>query len=102
MGRSQVIWSRNAQDDLALIATYIARTASVEIADKVVQRLYGAMYLAAHFPLLYPQHRELLGNPRKVTVLSLAMYYEILPRKQGIRVLRILHSRRDLRRVWRL
>lgn len=93
-----VVISDPARDDLDEIWDYVAREASLEIADFVIARLYEAMYRAAEQPNLYRRRPEYAGKPRRVNVFSYAIFYDDLQDADGIFVWRIVHARRDLPR----
>jgi len=93
----RITLSRPARDDLDAIWDYLAQEASPEIADFVIARIFAAMNAAAEHPFLYPT-TEFRGKPRRVNVFEYAVFYE--PQNgEGIFVLRIIHGRRNLKKV---
>lgn len=91
---SHVVISDPARDDLDGIWDHLAQTASPEIADLIISRLYEAMYRAAERPLLYRKRRELNGHPRRINVFRYAIFYEA--EDGGIFIWRVVHGSRDL------
>jgi plasmid stabilization system protein ParE len=100
MAPERIILSRPASDDLDRIWDYLTSTASPEIADFVIARLFEAMNRAAEHPLMYrcTKHR---GGPRRINVFEYAIFYEPQAEAEGIVVWRITHGRRDLARLIR-
>jgi plasmid stabilization system protein ParE len=39
------------------------------------------------------------GRPRRVNVFEYAIFYDPLPQRDGIRILRVIHGRRDIARL---
>jgi len=101
MPAAHVVISDPARDDLDEIWDYVALDSSPLIADFIVARLYEAMYRAAERPLLHRKRPEYTGRPRRINVFSYAVFYDPLPDAAGIFVWRIVHGRRDLRRIVR-
>jgi toxin ParE1/3/4 len=99
MAATRIIRSDPANDDLDRIWDYVASTGSPEIADFVIARLFEAMHRAAANPKLYRERSEYRGRPRRINVFEYAIFYEALPEGDGIYVLRVIHSRRDIPRV---
>lgn len=64
----------------------------------MIARLYEAMARAAEHPSMYRQ-TEYRGRPRRINVFEYAIFYEPLPERDGIRIRRIVHGRRDLART---
>ncbi|HEY1632908.1 MAG TPA: type II toxin-antitoxin system RelE/ParE family toxin [Rhizomicrobium sp.] len=98
MPAARVAISDLAREDLDLIWDRVATEASAEIADFVIARLYETMYRAAERPRIYRKRTEYSGRPRRANVFSYAIFFEI-EADGGIYVLRIVHARRNLRRI---
>ena len=96
----RVVQSKSADNDLLDIWRYLAAEASPEIADFVIARLYEAITSAAEHPLMY-RRTEFRGRPRRINVFEYAIFYEPLPNREGIRVRRIIHGRRNIARLIR-
>lgn len=96
----RIVRSKSADNDLLDIWRYLAAEASPAIADFVIAHLYEAMTRAAEHPLMY-RRTEYRGRPRRVNVFEYAIFYEPLPDREGIRVRRIIHGRRDIARLIR-
>jgi plasmid stabilization system protein ParE len=100
MTPERIILSRPASDDLDRIWDYLTSSASAEIADFVIARLFEAMNRAAELPLMY-QRTKYRGGPRRINIFEYAIFYEPQQEGNGIVVWRITHGRRDLARLIR-
>src|SRR5689334_16040121 len=94
----RIVRSRSAENDLLDIWRYLANEASPAVADFVVARLYEAMTRAAEHPLMY-RRTEYRGKPRRINVFEYAIFYDPLPERDGIRVRRVIHGRRNIHRL---
>lgn len=94
-------WSNRAGKDLQKIKTYLQENASETVAAKVISRLYYAVdptrIQLERFPL-EPSLKK-FGNYRFIKVWSYKIIYEFTG--QQVIVHRIIHSKRDLKRLLR-
>ena len=94
----RVVRSKRAKHDLEAIYNYVAAEASLEVADLVMAALFEAMRRAAANPLMFRERPDLQGRPRRINVFTYAIFYDLLPNREGIYVLGIIHGRRDIPR----
>ncbi len=87
-----------ARIDLIDIWTYLADNASVDLADRIVGELHGAMERIAELPGI-GHIREDLGDDalRVVTVYKYLIIYRSEPRP--VHIIRVVHGARDVPRV---
>ncbi|MGR4865181.1 type II toxin-antitoxin system RelE/ParE family toxin [Caulobacter sp. LARHSG274] len=96
MSAPKVVKSREAQADFNRIYAWIAQDSGEARADTVLVRLDMAMLRLAKRPRLGPRRRDLRGDPHSFSVAPWLIIYEPLSDGDGILVLRILDSRRDI------
>jgi toxin ParE1/3/4 len=82
-----------AQDDLIEIWTYIAEDDETQ-ADALLGSIDQKLQLLAKRPLIGRERSELHPALRSVPLARYVIFY--LPDAEGIEVVRVLHSRRDL------
>lgn len=82
-----------AQDDLIEIWTYIAEDGEAQ-ADALLDSIDQKLQLLAKRPLIGRERSELNPALRSVPLGRYIIFY--LPDADGIEVVRVLHSRRDL------
>jgi len=81
------------------IWAYIARENAPSVADRVLDRIYGALELLAETPLIGRERIEFVGTPRSFSVRPFVIFYEPLSAGDGILVWRVIHGARDLGRL---
>jgi plasmid stabilization system protein ParE len=96
MSGPRVVKSREAQTDFNRLYAWIAQDSGEARADVVVARLDAAMRRLAKRPRLGPRRQDLQGEPHGFTVAPWLIIYRPFPDGDGVRVLRILDSRRDI------
>jgi toxin ParE1/3/4 len=96
---ARILRTPEAHQDLLNIWAYIARENATSVADRAVDRIYGALELLAETPLLGRERSEFTGTPRSFSVRPFMIFYEPLSEGDGILVWRIIHGARDLGRV---
>lgn len=96
---SKAIRSAKARRDLREIARYIAiDTQSIKTAERVIDDIDERIALCVQFPELGVLCPDLGSTVRRTVVSPYCIFYE--PTKQGIQVLRVIHSSRDIDRAW--
>jgi len=88
--------SARARKDLGDIWFYIAEQSTHEQADQVLSRIETAAQLLASRPHMGRPRSKLWEGMRSWPVGSYIIFYFPLP--DGIRILRVIHSRRDIPR----
>ena len=99
MAAPRILRSPEARQDLLDIWAYVAGEAAPALADSVLARLYGAMEVLAEAPLIGRERAEFPGSPRSIAVRPYVIFYTPLPEGDGIRVWRVIHGARNLRRL---
>jgi toxin ParE1/3/4 len=87
-----------ARRDLTEIYKYVARD-SLAAADHVYDSLLRTFLTLARNPLMGETRRDLEENLRMFTSGKYVVLFQ--PTQRGIRVVRVIHSARDLLEVWR-
>ena len=98
MASARAVRSPRAQRDLFSIWHYIAHENAPSIADAFLARLTDAMSFIASAPHIGRERPDLPGNLRSFSVRPYAIFYQIIPEGDGIVVVRVIHSARDLPR----
>ena len=92
----EVVYSPDSIGDLAEIWDYVAQDSPFQ-ADRLVNRFrFKLQYLARHNLLGRPRP-EPAGNCRSVPLGKYCIYYR--PISDGIELLRLIHSPRDIRQI---
>jgi toxin ParE1/3/4 len=89
-----LIFLPEALDDVRGIWQHLVETASVEVADKALDRIRVACLRYASQPELGQRRPELAPHIRFFTVRQLVVFYEPIP--DGIEVVQVIHGARDL------
>jgi toxin ParE1/3/4 len=97
-GRRQLIWSADADDDLALIWRSGAELWWNEVAEKHLFEIEYACERLLHDPLLGKERDELLVGLRSIPMRPHVIFY--LASKTGIEIVRVLHQRMDIESVF--
>jgi len=93
-----IIWSQAAKGDALVIWHHIAKTASPEIADKVLHEIEYAINRVKHEPQMGRLRLDVLsvkGGLRSVLVHPYTIFYRISDQISDIQIVRVLHERRD-------
>ena len=94
---SQYVLAPDAQEDIKEIADYVTRQ-SPQNAAKVVRKLYEQFDRLADFPGLGHTREELRNDSlRVIAVYNYLVVYD--PTTKPLKILRVVHGARDLRRV---
>jgi toxin ParE1/3/4 len=91
---AQVSLSVQAVRDLKEISKYIANQSNSANASAILRKIASAMQTNAIHPLSGRTRNELSEGLRSFSVAPYIVFYR--PLEDGIRVIRVLHSRRDL------
>ena len=96
---SSYVLSPQADEDIFEIWRYLYERGGDEIADRVESEIYAAFDALAQNPRIGHQRSDLTSYP----VLFFTVYsYMIVYRAQApLEIARVLHGRRDLRRIFR-
>jgi toxin ParE1/3/4 len=92
----QVIYSPDSIRDLADIWDYVAED-SVFQADRLIECFRSKLHYLARHNLLGRPRPELARNCRSVPLGKYCIYYR--PMEDGIELLRLIHSSRDIRQI---
>jgi toxin ParE1/3/4 len=92
----QVVYSPDSIEDLGGMWDYVAQD-SVLQADRLIARFRQKLEYLAHNNLLGRPRPELSANCRSVPIGKYCIYYR--PSLNGIEVLRLIHSSRDIRQI---
>jgi len=87
-----VVWSEEAEDDLAQIVDYIAEH-SPQAARKLAGRLRESVQPLADFPYLFRESERMPGCREIVAHPNYLVFYRILPNR--IRVEMVAHGHRN-------
>lgn len=89
-----------AVDDLFDVWSYIARD-SIEAADRVETSIYQACAFVAEAPLRGQNRKELSKLPLRFWIVQRYPNYIIVydPKTKPLQIIRILHGKRDLKRI---
>ena len=99
--RLRVVWSPAAKEDLITIWRYFERFASPEIADSVLHEIDRASERLIDHPLQWRLRMDIMpglkGGLRSVLVHPYTIFYQLQLAEDDIRIVRVLHERRDFR-----
>lgn len=100
--RNRLIWSRFAADDLRKIRRHYVRTASPEVADRIVREIDGVARRISRLPLTGRNRDELAPGLRSALARPYTIFYRIgrIGAAQ-VQIVRVLHERRDFYSVLR-
>ncbi len=98
MPRKRVRLTAAARRDLVEIARYVSERSGEERAAQLVRAIVRAAGSCARRPGIGRAHPELGDGVRSFLVKSWRLYYLVVT--DGVAVLRILHTRRDLASAW--
>jgi len=97
----RIVYSLDAERDLADLFDYIAQDSGVQRAELVLRRIERTLDTLADWPFIGRVRPELDGEPRSFSVWPWIVIYGPQPSGRGIYVWRVLDGRRDLPRVVR-
>ncbi|AMV37646.1 type II toxin-antitoxin system RelE/ParE family toxin [Planctomyces sp. SH-PL62] len=95
---NEPVISREALADLDEAWEYLARR-NPNTADRLLDRFFAAARMHAQFPLMGPSRDDISPGLRCFTARPYVAFYRV--EGENIVVLRVLHGRRDLKRVMR-
>jgi toxin ParE1/3/4 len=94
----RVVWAPKTKKDLRDVWRYYERVASPEIADKLLREINEAGQRLTDEALMWRARDEILPGLRSVLVHPYTVFYRL---NEGVvEVVRVLHERRDLARVF--
>ena len=88
-----------ARLDLYEIWEYVALKSPAS-ADKLLRRIYDAFDLLALNPQMGREQYHLAPNLRSFSVKPYIIFYEPLPDREGVEIVRVLHERQDRDRAF--
>ena len=94
----QIIWSRQADDDLLQIWDYLADQASIAIADEQVRRIVVASEQLSEWPQSGPLRDAIIPGMRSIVASPYVIFYRL--HNDAVQVVRVLHGRRDIEAVF--
>lgn len=95
---ARVLRRKRAEDDIVEIWSFIAEGSEVQ-ADNFVKQLNDQFHLLALRPTLGRTRNELAPSMRSFPIGRYIIFYQ--PVTGGIRVVRVLHSARDIARLFK-
>jgi toxin ParE1/3/4 len=95
---ARVLRRKRAEDDIVEIWSFIAEDSEVQ-ADNFVKQLNDQFHLLAFRPTLGRPRNELAPSMRSFPIGRYIIFYQ--PVVGGIRVVRVLHSARDVARIFK-
>ena len=96
---ASLVWSAEALADLTEIWNYHAASASLETAGTVIRSIERASAILRDHPLAGRARDESRPGLRSVVARPYVIFYRV--RGNSVEVVRVLHSRRDLARIFR-
>jgi toxin ParE1/3/4 len=93
-GEPAIIWSREAEQDLLALWSYLAREASPDVADEQLRSLDRACEALAEWPHSGRARDELFRGVRSIAVAAYVVFYRV--EDSAIEIVRVLHGRRDV------
>ena len=97
---SRYFVSRHARKDVDDIWLHVAtESGSTEAADRVVDRISHVFPRLAAFPGMGPSRDEFSPGLRSFPVDAYLIFYKKV--RSGVRIVRVVHGARNLRRVFR-
>lgn len=87
----------DAQTDLVEIAEYIAQD-NAEAARKIIKEITAKFALLRDSPFIGREQNNLLVNLRSFAVKKYVIFYQ--PFDDGVEILRVLHSSRDIENLF--
>ena len=93
---ARVFRTRQSREDYLTIWLYIAKD-NVEAADKLVEKFDQTISLIAGSPRIGRDRSDLAPDLRSVPVGEYIIFFR--PRSDGVQLIRVLHSKRNIRRI---
>lgn len=97
--RRRAVFTAPAEEDLREIARWLMVDAGEKIAGRIIRQIRDTASRLALMPLIGRRREEFGEDVRSWPLSSYVLFYE--PTKTGIRVLRVIHAKRDPKRAWR-
>jgi toxin ParE1/3/4 len=94
----RVVWAPKSKKDLRDVWRYYERVASPEIADKLLREIDDAGERLADEALMWRARDEIMPGLRSVLVHPYTVFYRL--NDGAVEIVRILHERRDIARVF--
>jgi toxin ParE1/3/4 len=100
MGRARrtLVWSPEADNDLLDIWAYLAEEASSEIADRQIESVYNRAQALTRSPFVGRRRDELIVGVRSVLLQPYVLFYRVSD--LSVEIVRVVHGRRDLKRIF--
>lgn len=95
---AQILFTPLATEDLREIWVYLAEKANNQTANKFLSEVRKKCEIVAEFPEIGRVRHEFLVNLRSFPFKNYILFY--MPLDDGIEVLRIVHSSRDIKQVF--
>jgi len=95
---AQILFTPLATEDLQQIWGFLAEKAGTEIANKFLVAIRDKCLILAGFPESGRTRHEFIVNLRSFPFKNYIIFY--LPLEDGIEVLRIVHSSRDIQQIF--
>jgi toxin ParE1/3/4 len=90
----RIVWSTDANDDLAQIWNYLAREASVARADDQINKIESACRVLSDWPLAGRARDAILPGLRTVAAPPFVVFYRVSD--NAVQIIRVLDGRRDI------
>ena len=90
----RIAWSSGAEDDLQRIWNYLAREASIEIANRQIEKIRQLSRLLSEQPRIGRLRNSLLPGIRSVVTPPYVLFYRLSD--DAVQIVRVVHGRRDI------
>jgi toxin ParE1/3/4 len=89
----RIVWSPDADNDLAQIWNYLAREASIGRADDQVRKIETACCVLAEWPLAGRSRDTIIPGLRTIVATPYVIFYRV---SDTVQIIRVLDGRRDI------
>jgi toxin ParE1/3/4 len=90
----RIVWSSDANRDLAQIWNYLAQEASVARADDQVRKIEAACRVLSEWPLAGQSRDAIIPGLRAVVAAPYVVFYRVS--SPAVQIIRVLDGRRDV------
>jgi len=94
-----IIWSIDAEEDLFQIWAYLARHASLAVADRQIRTIRRGSRRLARLPYSGRSRDDLVPGIRSILVAPYVVFYRVTD--ATVDIVRVLHGRRDLEVIFK-
>ena len=90
----RIVWSTDADNDLAQIWNYLAREASIARADDQIRKIEAACRLLSEWPLAGHSRETIIPGMRTIVAAPYVVFYRV--NDTIAQIVRVLDGRRDI------